>query len=439
MIRHWEREARLDRDFLGGNADGLEPLLKAASSWTLERASEEARVPIEDVRELADRYADASPAVLRCGWGLERNRNGGQAVAAILAMPALLGKFGVRGGGYTLSNGGSGKLHSSRLWASSSWKTRSINMTELASVLNGPLSPPIRGLFVYNANPVATVPDQNGIVRGLEREDLFTVVFEQVMTDTARYADVVLPATTFLEHYDFKKSYGNYVVAAAKPVIEARGEARTNASVFAALGRAMGLDEPIFHWSEEELRRRVVSAIELNGKPVASEPFESGRVHEYDFDGSPTPVQFGSIDPLTPDGKVHLTPPCLGAEPYRYERVESETYPLALVTPASSKLVSSTFGESSVRTLYLSIHPDDARSRGIGPGDRVRVWNELGEVVCTARVDASVRPGVVSLPKGAWMKSSLNGRTSTALTPTHVNVVGGGACFNDARVEVARL
>jgi anaerobic selenocysteine-containing dehydrogenase len=438
MIHYWATEKKLDRDFLREHAFGVETLLRAASEWSLERASSEAGVDEAAVRLLADRYADASPAVVRCGWGLERNRNGGQAVAAVLAMPALLGKFGVRGGGYTLSNSGAGKLRSEDLWKTSSWTSRIINMTELSPVLNGSLAPPVKALFVYNCNPIATVPDQNGVIRGLERDDLFTVVFEQVMTDTARYADVLLPATTFLEHHDFKRSYGSYIVGAAQPVIEPCGESRTNAAVFAELGRAMGFEDPIFHWSEEELRRRVVSAIELNGKPVESSRFESGTVHGYDFDGSGTPVQLRSVFPATADGKIHLTPSCLGGEPYRYDRVGSERFPLALLSPASSKLVSSTFGEFHLKVLYLSIHPEDAERRGIETGDRVRVENELGEVLCRARIDPRIRKGVVSLPKGAWMKSSLNRRTSTALTPTHLNVVGGGACFNDARVQVTR-
>ena len=150
-------------------------------------------------------------------------------------------------------------------------------------------------------------------------------------------------------------------------------------------------------------------------------------------------MQFESVFPQTEDGKIDLAPPCLGPEPYAYEEIHSESFPLCLITPASAKLVSSTFGEFNVQELHLTIHPEDARTRGIASGNRVRVWNDLGEVECVARVDAHVREGVVSLPKGAWMKSSLNGRTSTALTPSNVNVVGGGACFNDARVQVAPL
>jgi anaerobic selenocysteine-containing dehydrogenase len=438
MIDHWVKGQTIDRDFVASHAKNSAGLLEAAARWPLEKAAAEARVDVEAVRELANRYAAASPAMLRCGWGVERNRNGGQAVAAILAMPCLLGKFGRKASGYTLSNSGAGRVDGSKIWDSASWTSRTINMTELARVLNGDLTPRIHGLFVFNANPVATVPDQNGILRGLSREDLFTVVFDQVMTDTARYADIVLPATTFLEHHDLKRSYGSYVVGATAPVIEASGEARPNAHVFQELGRAMGFEDAVFQWTEEELRRNIVDAMELAGKSVAQGGLRPGSTHCYDFEGG-TPIQFGNVFPATPDGRVDLVPSCLGDQPYRYDPVTSEAHPLALLSPSSAKLISSTFGEFNLSKLTVSIHPKDARDRGIASGDRVRVSNELGEVHCHATVDARVRPGVVSMPKGAWMKAALNQRTSTALTPSHVNVVGGGACFNDARVDVEKL
>ncbi len=438
MTHAWAKAGKLDESFLSEHAAGLDPLLAAAASWPLEKAAEEARVEIAGVRELMDRFAQASPALLRCGWGLERNRNGGHAVAAILAMPALLGKFGQLGGGYTLSNSGAGGLETSRLWDDMSSTTRTINMTELASTLNDPgrlAGAPIRGLFVYNCNPVATVPDQNGVMRGLSRDDLFTVVSEQVMTDTARYADILLPATTFLEHRELKRSYGNYVVGATKPVIAPRGETRTNPELFQELGRAMGFEDEAFRWSADETLAKVIAAIRLNGKPVSPEPLRDGKVHGYDFDG-PSPIQFENVFPGTSDGKIQLTPGCLGKTPYEYRPVRSKAYPLALISPATSKTVSSTLGEFNLASMKLTIHPDDAASRGIASGDRVRVFNDLGEVECPVLVDAHVRAGVVQLPKGAWMKSSLNGRLATALTPAHVNEVAGGACFNDARVEV---
>jgi anaerobic selenocysteine-containing dehydrogenase len=438
LVRYWRHTGRLDREFLERHADGVERLLSQAEAWTLERASAETRLALEDLRLLADRYAEASPAVLRCGWGVERNQNGGRAVAAILALPALLGKFGVPGGGYTLSNSGAGRLEAEKIFGRQPWETRLINMTRLGAVLNQPLDPPVKALFVFNCNPVATVPDQNAVLRGLAREDLFTVVFEQLMTDTARYADILLPATTFMEHDDIRRGYGAYVLGGARPVIAPCGEARSNPEVFAALGRAFGFSDPPFFWSAEERFQKAASAISLYGEPADAASLAAGRFQLYDFPGS-TPVQFGTVFPKTSDGKIHLTPEVLGADPFAYLPVRSEKFPLALISPGTSRMVSSTFGETNYRELFLSLHPEDAAARGIAEGDRVRVFNEWGEVHCRARLFDGLARGVASIPKGAWRKSSLNGQTATALAPPHVDPVAGGACFMDARVEVALL
>jgi len=437
MIAWWRARGMLDEAFLGAHATGVSTLLEAASEWSMERAAAEARVPAGAIERLAREYATRAPAVLRCGWGLERNRNGGQAVAALLAMPALLGKFGVRGGGYTLSNSGAAKVDR-RILGMPPWDTRVVNMTQLADVLGDGFAPPVKGLFVYNANPVATVPDQNGVIRGLSRDDLFTVVFDQVMTDTARYADIVLPATTFLEHRDLRLGYGSYVLGDVRPVMSPAGEARSNLDVFAALGRAMGLDDPPFHWDAETAFREVWGALTVAGGPAPDPGAASGAAHAYGFDGEAGPVQFATVQPRTPDGRAHLAPVVLGSTPYRYEPISSP-HPFALVSPASDRTVSSTLGEFNLETLRVEIHPSDAAAAGVTDGEVVRVYNELGEVVCPARVSGRLREGVVSIPKGAWRKSSLNGQTATALCPAHVGEVGGGACFNDARVSLTAV
>lgn len=435
LIREWKSNGQLALDFLREHATGLETLLAAAAEWTPERAAKETDVPAGDIRRLAEKYAALSPAVLRCGWGVERNRNGGQAVAAILAMPALLGKFGVRGGGYTMSNSGAVKLDTRKIFGAVEWTTRSINMTKLGEVLTGDLDPPVKALFVYNCNPAATVPDQNQILRGLGREEPFTVVHEQVMTDTARYADILLPATTFLEHSDIHRGYGSYVIGGVRPVVEARGEARPNEWVFAALGRALGFTDEAFQWDSEACFQKIAGAIEAHGKAVDAGLLSQGGLQAIDF-GEKGLVQGENILPGTPDKKIHLTPACLGPAPYVFDPVESEKHPLALISPATTKMISSTMGEFNYPELFLTLHPEDAAPRGIRTGDFVRVFNDLGEVVCRAQVNDRVRPGVAVLPKGAWMKAARNGRTATALAPSHVNEVGGGACYNDARVQV---
>lgn len=437
MIRLWKEAERFDLRFLQDHADGLESLLVQADQWTVERAAQEARVDPQAIRTLARVYADASPALIRSGWGIERNRNGGQALAAILAMPALLGKFGVRGGGYTMSNSGAAQLDTSKVFGPLSWPTRIINQTQLGAVLTENLRPPIKGLFVYNCNAAVTVPDQNAVLRGLAREDLFTVVSEQVMTDTARYADILLPAVTFLEQREIKRAYGSYVVGGVQPVIAPVGEAKSNEEVFALLGRAMGWQHEPFFWDTDTYMEKVATTLKLDRQAADLSTWRAGKGQRYDFPG-PTPRQFDTVSPRTVDGKIHLTPPALGKMPFRYQREQSAQFPLALISPSNSKMITSIFGEFNYPELWLTIHPQDAGTRQINTGDTVRVFNSLGEVICRAKVDKGVRPGVVAMPKGAWRKSSRNGLTSTALCPSHVNEVGGGACFNDARVEVEK-
>jgi anaerobic selenocysteine-containing dehydrogenase len=437
MIQLWRREGSLDEAFLDRHAVDAEPLLTAASDWSTARAAAVAGVEAAQIELLARTYAEAEPALLRCGWGLERNRNGGQAVAAVLAMPTLLGKFGKRGAGYLMSNGSAKRFDKTLILGDlEESDRRSLNMTQLGRWLNGETTPPVKALFVYNANPVATVPNQNAVIEGLRRPDLFTVVSEQIMTDTARYADIVLPATTFLEGWDLKAGYGSYVLGGAPPVVEPTGEARTNQRLFADLASSMGFTDEPFSWTEEELLTRAAEATDLNGKPVSADRLLAGDIGSFDFPG-PSPIQFETVHPWTADGKVHLTPAVLGPEPFAFASPEDD-FPLALISPASSRLISSTFGETNCPILLLDIHSVDAAARGIQTGDAVTVRNKLGVVECTANVTNRIRPGVVSMPKGAWQKASRNGATSVALCPDHVNVVGGAACFNDARVEVER-
>lgn len=434
MIRLWEEWGALDTAFLAAHARNVEPLLEAARAWPVERAAQEADVPPADIEHAARRYAEASPAVIRCGWGLERNRNGGQAVAAVLAMPALLGKFGVRAGGYTASNRGHVRYDPADVIGNIPWETRSVNMTQLGAALEN-ADPPIKALFVFNANPAATVPNQERVLRGLKRADLFTVVHDQVLTDTAAFADIVLPATTFLEHHDVRAGYGSYVLGRVAPIIAPEGEARSNPWVFAELARRMGWSDVPGDGDDATLGERIVDAIRLNGEPVSRSAYRAGEAIQPRFSNG-GPVQFESVHPRTPDGKVDVTPACLGQAPYRYEP-PMDTYPLALVSPANGKMITSMLGEFNYPELKVTLHPGDARDRDIRDGATVRVFNDQGEVLCRAELSSRLRPGVVSMPKGAWRQASRNGWTSTALCPDHVQVVGDAACFNDARVEIA--
>lgn len=412
-------------------------LRAAAEPWTFERAAAEAGIPASQIEQAARLYAERSPAVIRCGWGQERNRNGGNASLAILALPAVGGKFGVRGGGYAMSNTSAWGI--SRDWIGAPEPpTRLVNMNHLGRALTEFAEPAIELLFVYNSNAAVTSPDQRRILKGLGRDDLFTVVFDQVMTDTARYADVLLPATTFLEGYDLARAYGPISLRLGRPVIEPVGEARSNADVFADLLRRTGLDEPDDPRGELEEMLRVLDRLppvigaELRERGSATPPHE-GR-----------PVQFADVWPRTPERKVDLYPEQLAAlSPaglYAYQADPgTAAFPLALISPASDRTITSTLGELPRPEVRLLMHPDDAAARALADGDRVRVFNERGEVVCPLQVAPWIRPGCVSLPKGLWRRHTANGYTANALTPDTLTDLGGGACFNDARVEVAKI
>ncbi|MCP3959138.1 MAG: molybdopterin-dependent oxidoreductase [bacterium] len=439
LIRWLFDSGGADREFLTAHATGARELEQRAEPWTLERAAETSGIEAADIETLARLYADSEPAVIRCGWGQERNRNGGSATAAILALPAVAGKFGVRGGGFTLSSSGAWKLDSAALAGEEEPATRLVNMNKVGELLLSG-EPAVRLLFVYNANPLATLPEQEKVRAGLEREDLFTVVFDQVMTDTARYADLVLPATTFLEHHELRRGYGTMALQEGAPVIEPVGEARPNYAIFGDLCRRLGLDRPGEPGSPTELTRALLAQSE-RGDEMRAELDAPGITYP---DTGRTPVQFVDHFPPTADGKIHLLPPELDREAprglYAYqEDPGTDATPLALISPATNRTVSSTFGQLHRKQVPVEMHPADAGARGLQTGDAVRVWSRSGEVRCQVRLSHDLRRGVAMLPKGIWSHNTLNGATANALAPDTLTDLAGGACFNDARVEVEKL
>ena len=423
-----------DAQFLAAHTRGADRLRAKAREWTFDRAAEESGITARDIEAAAELYATTSPAVVRCGWGQERNRNGGNATLAILALPAVAGKFGVRGGGYAMSNTSAWGI--TRSWVSEEEpRTRIVNMNQLGRALTEYDDPPVKLLFVYNSNAAVTSPDQARVLKGLEREDLFTVVFEQVMTDTARYADVVLPATTFLEGYDIARGYGPISLRLGQPVIERVAESRPNADVFGELLQrldVMKAGEP--SGELEEMLDVIAHMPQVIGEDLreigaATPPF-GGR-----------PIQFGDVWPLTHDGKADLYPEALEAEApaglYGYQRdPATPEFPLALISPASERTITSTLSELPRPEVRLLMHPDDAGARGLKDGDAVRLFNEQGEVRCNLQVGPWIRTGTVMLPKGLWRKHTANGYTANVLAPDTLTDLGGGACFNDARVQV---
>ncbi len=440
MVHHMDRRGLCDRAFLREHSTGWEELLEYASRFPAERAARLARVEASEIERLAEAYAGADPAAVRCGWGLERTRNGLAAIAAVLALPAVAGKFGKAGGGYTLSSSKAYQVDDVELAGVPEASTRILNMNQLGRNLTGGVTPGIEALVVYNCNPAATVPDHNRVIRGLEREDLFTVLLEQVMTDTAYYADIILPTTTFLEHTELNKSYGAYALQLSEPAISPQGEAKSNAEVFQLLGRAMGMSDGLFALTPGQLLEHALKTVKGPMETTLTpEILRERKIVGFDFPGR-RPVQFSTVFPFTPDRKIRLYHSSLGPEPYRYlEDPSDPRYPLALISPASGKSISSTMAEYNLLGVKLCIHPDDAEARGVHEGDAVRIFNDLGEVRCSVRFDDRLRPGVVSLPKGMWRRATLNGSVVNALVPDTVTPISGGACFNDARVQVAPL
>ena len=428
-----------DHAFLAAHANHASDLAARASAWSLAAAAAEAGIAEADLSAFVELYAASSPAVIRTGWGMERNRNGGSAIAAVLAIPAVAGKFGVRGGGYTMQN-------SDARWGVSSEfgiaepkpATRSVNMSQISTALRELRDPPIECLFVYNCNPVATAPDQRALVAELARDDLFVVVHEQVMTDTVAYADVVLPATTFLEHRDLRRGYGTMRMFDSQPVVPPVGEARANNAVFGALMERLGLVREGDAITDDEIVSRVFSAAP-EGAALKQQLAEHGIAIPA---SGARPLPFVDVFPGTPDRKIDLVPEHLdraaaGLYTYRADPRTPE-FPLALISPALATQISSYFGQLRTAPATLAMSRIDAAARGISDGDPIRIWNTWGEVHCTANIDPDQREGVCVLPKGLWRKHTTNGYTSNALIPPHVADLGGQAAFNDARVQVAK-
>ena len=421
MIQTAHEEGLLDHTFMSQWVRGADELLRLAC--TPEEASALSGVPADAIRALPRALAKSSAMFFRVGWGLERNRNGTDSVRAVLSLRAMLGRFSRRGSGVLISTtrGYGLDLTRAALPELRNHPARTINMSQLGSALEETRDPEIGALFIYNSNPVATAPNQSRVIRALSRESLFVAVHEQVWTDTCTFADVVLPATTFLEHTEACRSYGGYALQWSNPVIGAPGEARPNHWVFSQLANAMGFKEAELQVSEEGIAGSVISDIselkETRYRPVTRPiPF---------VDAFPSR---GYVDVAASPGPPVYRPPVVDA-----------SLPLILISPSSDKAITSQLFElTPEKSARVTLGPVEAAQRNLRDGDHVRLYNSFGEVLATLSVSDELPPGVAALPKGLWLRSTLNGRTSNALVPDHVDSIGGGACYNDARIEIER-
>ena len=441
-----ERLGAIDRAFVAEHVQGFEPFMAQARRYPPEVAAEICGVPEADIRRLAEWYATLDPAAIALGNGLERNRNGGSAARSVVALPALAGKFGVRGGGVIYGSSHSFPKNAARLARPDLVPegTRTLNIIDAGKFLTDEaLDPPIKALFIYNHNALIVHPEQNRLRRGLEREDLFTVGCDVVMTDTLAYADVVLPACSNFEHPDLYQSYGQQWLQRAEPVIPPVGESLPNTEIFRRLAARFGFDDPALRAGDVELMNDAYDAGDPRMAGMTPSEIPIDRALEMRVDGE-EPILFRNVFPATPSGKIELESGYLGEKFGRplpgFQPMESP-YPLALISPAANNRITSTFGGLEINRgpAVLEMHPGDAQARGLKDGDDVRAWNDLGEVFLVLKISDVMRPGVVCSHKGLWLHTSGNGQTISALAPAHHSDAGEGACFNDARIDVAAL
>ena len=443
----------LDHDYIAQHTFGWDPLRARALEWPPERAAEVCGITVKEIVDLARDYGQTAlagePVAIRMNYGLQRVRGGGNAVRAIACLPALVGAWRHRAGGALLSSSGAAPTEDAKLERPdllAGRTPRTINMSTIGDDLLRPAStefgPAIEALIVYNCNPVAIAPDSGKVVKGFAREDLFSVVLEHFQTDTADYADYLLPATTQLEHWDVHTSYGHTDVLLNRPAIAPLGEARTNTQIFRDLARYMGMNNPCFQDDDltlakaafapsirfEELLEKGFATIALPDAPFAHGLFPtpsgkceffSSRLHALGQEGLPN---------YLPN---HELPDVDGA------------YPLAMISPPARNFLNSSFvNVKSLRDIegepLLELHADDAQLRGIASGDIVRVFNSRGSYRCAARVSERARPGVVNGLGVWWRKLGLDGRNVNELTSQRLTDMGHGPTFYDCAVQVEK-
>lgn len=443
-----------DRDFVERFTTGFEAFKERLAEYPPERAADLCGVPAEDIRAFARLYASHQPAFLTIGPGCQRHSNGGMTLRTLACLPALVGAYRHRGGGAYFPTSTVFPVRFDELEGDDLRPTppAGYNMIHLGRLLTEPGEQPIRSLYVYQGNPATVLYDQNRVRRGLARDDLFTVVHEQVMTDTARFADIVLPATSQFEQADLLFSYYQPSLLLNRPAVAPVGEAKSNLDTFTALALAMGFEDACFQRSAEEVIEEILTLPGLEGvnrKMLLEDgwaPVETEDGHDCCLKGRfPTPsgrIEFASqrMAELVLDPLPTYTPPREGPEatPDLFAR-----YPLRFLTPSAHATLNSAYGSEAgslptEKTPTLLLHPDDAGPRGIGNGETVRVFNDRGACRLTARIDDAVRPGVVISPGLWWSAHYPDGAPPNVTTPDFAADMGGGSAFNTNLVQVER-
>jgi anaerobic selenocysteine-containing dehydrogenase len=440
VTRDW-----LDHDYIERHTSGWPALRARALEWPPERVAEACGITADEVRTLARDYGTRRPAAIRLNYGMQRVHGGGSAARLIAILPALVGAWRDAAGGLLLSSSGSFPVDRAALERPdllAGRRPRTINMVTIGDDLlreaSPAFGPKIEAVVVYNSNPVAVAPDSARVVQGFRRADLFTVVLEHFLTDTADHADIVLPATTQLEHLDVHGSYGHTSVLLNAPAIAPLGEARPNTQIFRDLAARMGFTEPCFAEDDETLARQVFGA---------AVPFDALRERGWwQLPRREAPFAEGGF--ATPSGRCMIDAPGLGVPDFvpNHEAAASapalaRRYPLAMISPPARNFLNSSFvNVKSLRDIegepLLEMHEDDAAARGLADGQRVRVFNERGRHECRLAVSARARPGVVNGLGIWWRKLGLDGTNVNELTHQRLTDIGRGPAFYDCLVEV---
>ena len=451
LMRIIIEEGLCDEDYVARHTHGFDALREHVQPYTPEHVAGLTGIPAADIERLAREYATTPPAVIRLNYGIQRSQNGGAAVRAASMLPALIGSWKQIGGGLQLSTSGafpvdSGALERPDLMMASplGGPARIVNMSRLGHALTELNSPPVQALFVYNSNPAAIAPNQNAVLRGLARPDLFTVVHEQFLTDTTDYADIVLPATTFLEHKDFQGAYGHYFLQMSEQAIAPLGEARSNVWLFSQLAQRMGFSEPCFRDSVDDLMDQA-----LAHDSTTREQLEAKKRIRRDIC-----LPFAHGDLATPSGKVEFYSDALasqGLDPLPTFRPadesrrgsEAHTFPLEFLPRKADNYMNSTFanlpGHQKMESPgIVAIHADDAGVRQVREGDWVEIYNARGTIRLRAVIDGSVPAGVVAASLN-WNKLSAGGANVNALTSERLTDIGRGPTFYSTLVEVRKL
>lgn len=442
------RDGLEDSDYLSRYATGTDELRGLAQEYTPERVAAWTGIPAERVETLAREYANTRPAVIRLNYGVQRNPNGGTAVQTIAMLPVVTGAWRERGGGMQLSTSQAFGLDRAGLEMAGLQKksalgreARMVNMSQLGHALTELDAPPVKAMVVYCSNPAAVAPDQSRVQKGMAREDLFTVVLEQFQNDTADYADILLPSTTFLEHTDLYTAYGHYYIQLARPALPAPGECKSNFEVFQLLARRMGLEDTCLYESEDEMIRTLLGSGHPYLEGITLERLEAEHHVRLTLPEPFLPFAEGGFG--GPEGKAQLSATGLAYVPPPESRLgaEKSVYPLELITPKAHDAMNSTFGYQDgldAATAVAWLHAEDAEPRGISNGDWVRLFNDRGEVRATAAVDGKTAPGVVAVPAVRWPRRSANRAGVNTLISDRLTDLGGGATFYSCLIQVER-